>query len=216
MRFVAAVIASVIAAATLSNALALDGKVCRSVQRTGPSVVQVCGEKLHAFALRISDFKRSSAEGAHGWFAFECPIEPMCEGEPVIGGFFISPDDWLNGARDERAIEQLLLSGLVSLHRASSAFTVACPSFDVTIGGMAGRLACFEEASTKLRFVALVAADDQTGFLLLFHQQGQAASNLREKALEMIPRFKVERASGDVELLKWFQPGQLEFLKISK
>jgi hypothetical protein len=81
----------------------------------------------------------------------------------------------------------------------------ACPLFDVSVDGMAGRAVCFDEAKMQGGNVVVVAADNYVGFLLIFYQRDQSANALRDKVLELLPRFKIERATGDVALLRWLK-----------
>ena len=53
--------------------------------------------------------------------------------------------------------------------------------------------------------VFVVAADDRVAFLLSFSQQNTSANMLKEKVVEFLPRFKIERATGDAALMKWFR-----------
>jgi len=70
---------------------------------------------------------------------------------------------------------------------------------------MAGRAVCFDDLKAKTANVIVVAADDHVGFLLSFYERGKSADVLRYKVLELMPRFKIERATGDVGLLKWMK-----------
>jgi hypothetical protein len=70
---------------------------------------------------------------------------------------------------------------------------------------MAGRAVCFDETGVKGSSVFVVATDDRAGFLLAFFQQGMSANTLKEKVAELLPRFKIERATGDAALMKWFK-----------
>ena len=203
MRFAITLIASLISAAILSGAFALGGSACEVVEAGGPRFIENCGNQLHAFSLSISE--RSEKHDMHGHFYFVCPDESMCAGEPSISGHFILPDIWLKSAKDERVIYQLMLfapPGGGWGDRAPPMPSTVCSPFDVTIGWMAGRMVCFEEAGNM--FVVLVASDDHVGFLLSFFAAHKTTGDLRDKVLEMLPRFKVERATGDAAL-KWLR-----------
>ena len=71
---------------------------------------KIAATSLRSFTVNFSDLKRPGAVrgDVSGRFAYACPLEVMCEGEPAITGFFISPDSWQTGARDEAAIFQAL------------------------------------------------------------------------------------------------------------
>jgi hypothetical protein len=81
----------------------------------------------------------------------------------------------------------------------------ACTLFDVSIAGTPGRAVCFDETGGKGSSVFVIAADDRVAFLLSFSQQNISANALREKVVELLPHFKIERASGDAALMKWFR-----------
>jgi hypothetical protein len=83
--------------------------------------------------------------------------------------------------------------------------SLACPIFDVSVGGLPGRAVCFDEAAMKGGNVVVVAADNDVGFLLVFYRQDQSAASLRDKMLELVPRFKMERVTADIALLRWIQ-----------
>lgn len=205
MRLVAAVIACLISVALSVNALAQD-EACSPVSGSGTGFLVECGKQLYSFNLSLSEsklalsgIKREVGLDLHGRFAFVCPIEPMCADEPTVGGAFVTPAKWLSSSRDEQAIFEVLRNmpwpGVSSLP-IPSAF---CPVFDVWIGGMNGRAVCFDES------VVLVAADDRVGFLLYFSQRDKSATALKGKVLEMLPRFEIERATGEVGLKRWLR-----------
>jgi hypothetical protein len=214
MRLVAAVVIGLISATTLSNASAQE-PACRWVSGNGSSLLEKCGKQLNSFSLSLSENKlplipRRVESDLHGRFSFPCPVEPMCENEPTIGGFFIAPASWLSSFKDEQAIFQVLRS--TPLMAVSWSFSggppppppsAACPVFDVSIGNMAGRAVCFDDANAKGGAVVIVAADDHVGFLLSFYQRDKSATALRDKVLELLPRFEIERATGDAGLMRW-------------
>ena len=208
MRLAAAVIAGVIAVVMFSDAFAQDTKECQFVRRERSGFVEACGTQLRAFFVDAGA-KRKPVLGLEGLFSFECPIDQMCVDEPRISGGFIDPKVWFDSAKDERAIYQTLMSlPFGNGWRASDGRPVpdlACSPFDVSVDGLSGRAVCFEGADLKGAAVVLVAADGQMGFVLNFCQPGQTSAALREKAIELIARFKIERATGDVALLKWFK-----------
>jgi hypothetical protein len=129
----------------------------------------------------------------------------MCKDEPLIAGGFVDRAAWLASAKDERAIFER-----------STAFTYpprplppmpppACAPFDVSIAGIAGRAVCFGESGVKGGSILVVAADDYAAFVLGFSRQDGTVDMLRERVLELLPRFKIERATGEAALLKWFR-----------
>jgi hypothetical protein len=52
--------------------------------------------------------------------------------------------------------------------------------------------------------VFVVAGDDRVAVLLAFFQRDELSSALRKKVVELLPRFKIERAIGDAALMEWF------------
>jgi hypothetical protein len=215
MRLVAAVVIGLISATTLSNASAQE-PTCRVVRVEGTSWLEECGKQLNSFSLSLSEMKLSLSEikrevgwDMHGRFSFSCPVEPICGNEPIIGGTFIDSESWNNSSKDAGAIFHALRPLMAMSLRGgapSEVPTSACPLFDVSADGMAGRAVCFDEAKMGGgNVVVVVAASDHVGFLLIFSQSDQSANALRDKVLELIPRFRIERATGDVALLKWMK-----------
>jgi hypothetical protein len=216
MRFVAAVVMGLISAAIFSNASAQE-PACRVVSAQGASFLEECGKQLNSFSLSLSEtklglseIKREVGRDLHGRFYFPCPVEPMCENEPTIGGSFIAPESWNKSPKNEVAIYQTFQRvPLMAISWSSRGGpppevpTAACPLFDVSVDGVAGRAVCFDNPKAKTVSVILVAADDRVGFLLSFYQRDQSVNGLRDKVLELIPRFKIERATGDVGLMRW-------------
>jgi hypothetical protein len=211
VRFVAAVVASLASATLLSDARAQQ-PICNVVRVQDAGLLEDCGNQLRSFFLILSDLKREVSGDFHGHFAYRCSVELMCDGESTITGFYISPDGWQASAKDEAAIFQALQStpiGATGQGRPGGPEpqmpSVACPIFDVSVGGLAGRAVCFDEAAMKGGNVVVVAADNDVGFLLVFYRSDQSAAVLREKVVDVISRFKIERATGDVSLLRWMQ-----------
>jgi hypothetical protein len=205
MRRAIAVIACLISVALSLQALAQD-QACNPVTASGAGFLVECGKQLYSFNLSLSEaklgisgIKREVGLDLHGRFAFACPVEPMCANEPAVGGSYIAPAGWLSSSRDEQTIFQVLRNmpwpGVSSLPIPSA----SCPAFDVSIGGMNGRAVCFDES------VVIVAADDRVGFLLYFSQRDKPAAVLKNKVLEMLPRFEIERATGEVGLKRWLR-----------
>jgi hypothetical protein len=216
MRLMVAVVIGLMSAATLSNASAQESK-CRMMSAHGASVLEECGKQLNSFSLSLSENKlslirREVERDVHGRFTFSCPMELMCGNEPLTGGFFIAAESWQKSSKDEQAIYQALqrapLMAMSWSRRGGpppEMPTPACPLFDVSVDGMLGRAVCFDDLEAKAASVIIVAADDHVGFLLSFYQHDQSANVLRDKVLKMLPRFKIERATGDVGLLEWMK-----------
>jgi hypothetical protein len=134
----------------------------------------------------------------------------MCEGSPAIGGFYIDTDKWKKSAKDAQAIGQIMHSQPITAEDVAAISpkpipAPACQPFDVTISGVSGKGTCFNDAATKTASVAMVFVDDDLGFLLNFSQKDIAADKLRDNAVGMLANFKIERAKGDVGLLRWMR-----------
>jgi hypothetical protein len=203
VKTAAAAFAVLISAVTLSHALARD-ESCSRVRYQNAGFVERCGSELHSFILSLSDIRRLVKPGAHGGFYFACPLDAMCTRQPAIFGFFITPAEWQNGPKNDRALFELLRR-IPHSHLPPTVPPVACPMFDVTLDGMAGRGSCFDQPIVKGELIVIVATDDRVGIVLTFSQRELAVGALRTKALAMMPKFKVDRASGDAGLLRWMK-----------
>jgi hypothetical protein len=80
---------------------------------------------------------------------------------------------------------------------------VACAVFDVTVGDLPGRGACFDVADGSA--VVIIAGDDNVAFVLSFFQNRRSPGAMREKAFDLIPQFKMTRPTGDVALMRWMR-----------
>ena len=178
---------------------------CRGISQSKASFLERCGDRLNAWRLTLP-FKREIWSDLHGRIFFKCGIGPMCDGEPTIAGGFVNRAEWQAGAKDERAIFELLMDRLqVPIGPLPPMPHPACPLFDVSFAGMAGKAVCFGEPGVNRSSVIVVAADDRAAFLLRFYQD-ESPDALKEKVVfEWLPRFKIERATGDAALLKWFR-----------
>ena len=213
MRRAIAVIACLISVASFSKALAQDlaqDSTCSPVMASGAGRLQECGKQLYSFNLSLlepklglSGIKREAGRDLHGRFSFSCTVEPMCANEPTVGGFFVDPAGWLSSSKDERAIFQVLQNMPWPGGSPPPIPTASCPVFDVSIGGLDGRAVCISEGKDST--VLIVAAEDRVGFLLHIYQADTPASVLKERVLEMLPRFEIERATGEVGLKRWLR-----------
>jgi hypothetical protein len=211
VKFAAAVVAGLISAFTLSGAFAQE-PACRFVRGLGAGFVEDCGKQLDAFRLILLETKlgsigvrREVVGDMHGRFSFPCPIEPMCGYEPFISGFFVSAEQWNSSPKDEQAIYQAVRSNpLMRGGPPPQMPPAACAVFDVVIDGMRGRGVCLGVTDVKnANIVVVIAADDRVGLAMSF-QQYRSASELRDEVLEIMPRFKIERATGD-SVSEWFR-----------
>jgi hypothetical protein len=186
-----------------SLASAQQDQSCRLIRADGAAYVERCGDKLNSFALLLDDISRATGSDSHGRFGFVCPLELMCEGKPEIFGWFIDHRQWLKGAQDEWAVAELLTSRpwapLQSVPKSS------CEMFEVTVGDMRGRAVCYALPDLHLSVILLVVADDKTGFALVYQQRDIEWTELRDKVMQTLPRFRIQRASGDAALMRWMR-----------
>jgi hypothetical protein len=208
MRVACAVAIGLVSVSLGTPAIA-DEPSCKPLGVLGAAVLEQCGEQLHSFALDLSDLKREVTNDAEGRFTFDCPVSIMCDGSPAISGFFVDADKWKSSAKDAQAIGLIMQGSPVTAESAPAspkpAPASACAPFDVTIGGASGKGACFNDAAAKTATVAMVLADDDVGFLLSFSQKDITADKLKDSAVAMLPNFKIDRAKGDLGLMRWMR-----------
>jgi hypothetical protein len=211
MRLAAAIVSTLalaLASSAPSGAIAQDKLACQFIGVRDSGLLLMCGDRLLGYVLGLEDVRRQVATELPGRFIFRCILAPMCEDEPSIGGFFIDPAAWRDSAKDETAMLAILEQhGLVPAAapgadpRAPS--PPACAVFDVTIGDLPGRAVCFDVADGSA--VVVIAGDDRVALVLSIFQRKQTPGAVREKALDIIPQFKMARPTGDVALLKWMR-----------
>jgi hypothetical protein len=163
---VVTVVILLISAAISSNVSAQE-QTCRVVRVEGASWLEECGKQLNSFSLSLSEMKLSLSEikqevgwDLHGRFSFSCPVEPICENEPTIGGSFIDSESWNKSSKDEGAIYHALQPLMSMSLRGGGPPEVpssVCPLFDISVDGMAGRAVCFDEAKMQGGNVVVVA-----------------------------------------------------------
>jgi hypothetical protein len=184
---------------------------CHILRGAGSSFLEDCGDRLHSFTLAFNDSRHMVDRDQQGRFSFLCTFGPMCVNEPKISGFFIKPEEWNNGAKDEAAIIAAfqgvpLMSGAWSRPAVQPAPPPAtCPVFDVAIDNLEGRAACYGGAEGKWSAVVIVVADDRVGIVLSFFQADHDAEAVRSKVLALVPKFGIQRASGDAGLKGWIR-----------
>jgi hypothetical protein len=204
----AAFLVLALAMAAPAVALAQDDRPCQIVGVKDAGLLLICGDRLTGYLLTLEDVRRQVGNEVQGRFVFYCMLAPMCVDEPNVGGFFIDPVRWRNSAKDEPAMLDILQQhGLVPAATAGADPKAppppACAVFDVTIGDLPGRAVCFDVADGSA--VLIIAGDDRVAFVLSFFQRHRTPGSLRERALEMIPQFKIQRPTGDLALLRWMR-----------
>jgi len=191
-----------------SGANAEDAPRCQFVGIRDAGLLLLCGDRLNGYVLNLNDVRRQVVTELPGRFAFRCVLAPMCDDEPNIGGFFVDPAIWRNSAKDDHAILDILQQhGLVPAAapgaQPGAPPPVACAVFEVTVGDLPGRGACFDVADGSA--VVIIAGDDNVAFVLSFFQNRRTPGAMREKALDLIPQFKMTRPTGDVALMRWMR-----------
>jgi len=201
-------LAVALAMAAPAAALAQDNRPCQIVGVKDAGLLMICGERLNGFLLTLDDVRRQVGNEVQGRFVFYCMLAPMCTDEPNVGGFFIDPPRWRDSAKDEPAMLDILQQhGLVPAAAAGADPKVppppACAVFDVVIGDLPGRAVCFDVADGSA--VVVIAGDDQVAFVLSFFQRKRTPGAIRDKAMDMIPLFRIQRPTGDITLLRWIR-----------
>jgi hypothetical protein len=184
-----------------------------SVQRVHPGgVLQQCGDKLRSVMLALEDIRRQPRIDQSGVFNFICPLELMCQDEPLITGWLIDPREWLSGKQDQLAIIDTFRKPSAAAQgwnrgnvRPPIIAESDCDVFEAEIAGLPGRGICFQPSSRGTTSIIVVVANREVGYLMAFHQPNTGWKDLREKMLTILPRFKLEIDTGDIGLLKWMQ-----------
>ena len=190
------------------GAAAQDNRPCQVVSVKDAGLLLGCADQLKGSLLTFEDVRRQVASEGQGRFIFACVLAPMCEDEPNLGGFFIDPVQWHQSAKDEPAMLEILQrNGLVpAAARGADPNTPpppACAVFDVEIGDLPGRAVCFDVADGSA--VVVIAGDDQVAVVLSFFQRKRTPGAMREKAMDMIPLFRMKRPTGDIALMRWIR-----------
>jgi hypothetical protein len=218
-----------LAAAFLSCAKAADEN-CKVVRSEGTRILHECGGQIRSFSFEMSDFRWQWRQKPYAASYLAClelqqpagkrgvfeslggdveKLASWCPEEPAIRLFFLSPTELHGGPKSARDFYEILVSHPVgdalNLNAVPPMPPVACPLFDVSVGDMPGRGVCFDLAEGKDGAVVVVAADERVGLVLTFSREGKGGAAIREKALALIPKFKIERASGDAALLRWMK-----------
>ena len=113
MRLAVAVVIGLIAAATPSS-LSAQQLDCRGVAAEAASFLRSAVTDCTRSPCDYGKQARPAGHQApfmsryHGGFYVSCPVEPMCENEPAIGGWFIQPANWSSGPKDAQAIYQVM------------------------------------------------------------------------------------------------------------
>jgi hypothetical protein len=190
-----------------------DPSVCEPVAVESGGMLLQCGPVLRSFVLSLEDIRREVGNEADGRFVFHCPLAMMCRDDPSIDGWFIDQQAWLEGRRDAAALAAVLADATQpqagGAKPAADRPSATCAAFDVTLAGLPGKAGCFRLSATQ-QAIAVVAADQDIGLMLLFSRAGGDAQALDAQALRdwvaaKLPHFSLARAEGDARLLRWIR-----------
>jgi hypothetical protein len=184
-----------------------DQQSCWIMRTVAASFIRRCGNKLFSFGLSIDEIRRMPGGDGRGRFGFACPIDLMCSDEPDIIGWFIDPAIWLQSERDESALLDILNSASGGLQRGPlpPRPQPSCAVFDATVADLQGKAVCYDFPEARSSWVVVVIADDTVGFTLIFQQPKVDTVGLRDKVKQILSRATVERAAGDVGLMRWMR-----------
>ncbi len=196
-----------------------------SQRRWGAGFLEQCGDQLRSFALVPTDGRwRDGYYDFHGTFSFKCLNEPTaeqlgllaqfpdyvasqrtpCPDEPEISGSFIDHHEWIAAAKDG---EGILRAALRRSFMRDSSFSVppaVCQPFDLSVGGLFGKATCVENSSSSTIIAGF--SDNRVAFTLIFSQQNRPLEALKDQVKEILAHhFKVERGTGDANLLRWIK-----------
>jgi hypothetical protein len=195
-----------------AEANAQDQRRCDKIESYAASFIERCGDRLRSFTLSLKDVRRTTGSDLHGRFYFECSIELLCVSEPEISGWFIDAKSWASSSQDQEAVLDVLRQASVMGAawgqpggRGPKLPESLCQVFDVQIAGLSGRVVCYAFPDMKSSALVAISADADVGFVLVFYQRNLDLDDLRKRALSMMSRLSIERASGDAALLRWMK-----------
>jgi len=190
-----------------------SGDACELASTHPAGVLLRCGLQLKSLVLAYEDVRRQRRHDPQGVFHFVCPIEEMCDGQPRISGWMIDHTKWRRSERGDAAIFELLRQPPIILRGAARPVDVAsdplksiCGVFDLELAGLSGQGVCYDFGESQSTTIVTVVSNDEIGFVLLFNQRNAELTAFRETVDALLPRFKLERASGDAYLLRWMMP----------
>jgi hypothetical protein len=205
-------VAAVVALAAPGVATAEGREVCDLARAHPAGLLVRCGPQIKSVLLTYDDVRRQMRSDPQGVFHYLCPIEEMCENEPRISGWMIDHARWQGIEHNDASIFELLRQPPIILRGAAKPVDIAgnpltstCGVFEVELAGLPTLAVCYDFGESKSTSIVAVASNHEIGFVVLFNQHNADATALREKVRTLLPRFKLERASGDSDLLRWLQ-----------
>jgi len=185
-------------------------ETCGIVRAHPAGVLARCGGQMKSLVLDYEDVRRQIRNDPQGVFHFVCPIEEMCESDIRLSGWMIDHTGWSKTTQDETAIFELLRKPPIILRAGAQRAEPSreppkstCGVFDIEIATLPAKAVCYDIGENRSTTIVVVAASHEIGFVLLFNQHNIEWQALREKVQNAVPRFKLERATGDSELLRW-------------
>jgi len=190
-----------------------SGDACELVSAHPSGLLLRCGSLLKSLVLSFEDIRRLRRHDPQGVFHFVCPIDEMCDGQPRISGWMIDHTKWRRGERSDAAIFELLRQPPIILRGAAQPVDTAsdplkstCGVYELELAGLRGHGVCYDFGESQSTTIVAVVSNDEIGFVLLFNQRDVELTALREKVDMLLPRFKLERATGDAYLMRWMVP----------
>ena len=209
----ALIVMALLASLAPSPTTAEDGDACEIVSMHPSGMLLRCGTLLKSLVLSFEDVRRQRRHDPQGVFHFVCPIDEMCDGQPRISGWMIDYGKWWASERSDAAIFELLRQPPFILRGAARPVDIAgdplkstCGVFDLELAGLRGQGVCYDFGESQSTTIVAVVANDEIGFVLLFNQRDVELTALRKAVDALLPRFKLERATGDTYLLRWMMP----------
>ena len=199
---------TVLRAAT-DEPISLQHESCKVVRMQPTGMLLSCGMRVLSLELTMDNLSRTVRFTSDGLFHFGCPIEQMCNDQPRIAGWMILKEAWQMSRQDEDAIYQMLLLPPAvkgpqprleeSLPKSAKSL---CGTFKIDVAGMDGRAACYD-GDNNATVIAVIASGEELGFAFLFSQNDTNWESLRDRVIKLAASFNIERAEGDIQLMKW-------------
>ena len=181
---------------------------CRIVRMQPAGMLMTCPPRLRSIWLTMDALNRTLRFTPDGVFHFTSPIMEMCSQQPDIYGWIITKENWQSSSQDGSAIAEILQQPPAVRgpnDRAANAIPKSldsvCGTFLLDVAGMSGRGACYKDETSAT--IAVIASARELGFAILFRQSDPDWESLLGKVKDVVPRFKLERSDGDIELMKW-------------
>jgi hypothetical protein len=210
-RYVAVALAGLMLAPASAIMPAGAQQRCTLARLSPMGMLEHCDDQLRSRVLEMEDLRRILTVEQSGVFYFACPLEDLCGDDPQISGWIVNGRRWQPSPQDEQTIFGIFQAipaprGFSRNNPLSIAQPESlCGLFDVTLAGLSGRGVCYRSDDQQASAVVVVVSDATLGFILVFHQQDIDGSVLKEKVLALLPRFKLQVATGDIGIARWLR-----------